>query len=154
DGWKTGALQVLEHRREGGLNRVLLLSDGLANVGLTDPNAIASEVQGMATRGVSTSTLGVGDDYNEDLMEAMARGGQGNYYFIDDPVQLTDIFQTELHDLMALCGWKVSLGVEPAGDVRVAEVLNDFDKVPTGRWKIPNLIVGMPVTAVVRLTVP
>lgn len=152
-GWKAGATQTLEHARPGQLNRVLLLSDGLANEGLTDPNAIAAEARHVAEGGVSTSTLGVGDDYNEDLMESMARQGQGNYYFIEDAAQLADMFKTELHDLTALVGHRISLGVEPTPGVQVLEVLNDFDRLETGRWKLPNLVAGSAVRAIVRLRV-
>ena len=153
-GWAEGARQAELGLVPGGLNRVLLLSDGLANVGVTDPNTIAAEAAGLAARGVSTTTLGVGDDYNEALMEAIARAGDGNYYYIESPVQLVDIFQTELTGLMATLGRKVSLGIEPREGVRVADVLNDFDRAPTGRLMLPNLIVGMPALVLVRLTVP
>ncbi|MFO0959186.1 MAG: VWA domain-containing protein [Isosphaeraceae bacterium] len=152
-GWKAGATQVIEHARPGMLNRVLLLSDGLANQGLSDPTAIADEARQVAEGGVSTTTLGVGDDYNEDLMESMARQGHGNYYFIEDPAQLADIFQTELHDLMALVGHRVSLGIEPSTGVQVVEILNDFDRLNTGRWKLPNLVAGSPIRALVRLRI-
>src|SRR5262249_23567619 len=70
-GWTAGAQQVLQSIDWDGLNRVLLLSDGLANVGLTDPNTIRGEVRAMAGRGVSTSTIGVGKDYDENLLETM-----------------------------------------------------------------------------------
>jgi Ca-activated chloride channel homolog len=153
-GWKEGGEQARRHRLDNGLNRVLLLSDGLANVGLTDPGAIVAEVKALAGRGVGTTTLGVGVDYNEDLMEAMARGGDGNYYFIESPRQLSDIFQTELLGLMATVGQKVSLGVEPQHGVRVADVLNDFDPTSSGRLMLPNLIVGVPVGVLLRLNVP
>jgi Ca-activated chloride channel family protein len=154
DGWKEGGRQVSQHRLAGGLNRVLLLSDGLANVGLTDPGAIAAEVGSLAEGGVSTTTMGVGVDYNEDLMEAMARSGDGNYYFIESPRQLADIYQTELQGLMATLGQKLSLGVEPQQGVQVIEVLNDFDTTRAGRLMLPNLIVGMPIGVLVRLGVP
>ena len=153
-GWKAGAEQVLGNLVAGGLNRVLLLSDGLANAGVTDPNAIAADAQAVARGGVSTTTLGLGSDYNEDLMEDMAKGGDGNYYFIETPRQLADIFQTELHGLMATAGQKVSLGVEPAADARVSDVLNDFETNEYGRYKLPHLIVGMPILVVVRVIVP
>src|SRR5262249_46226237 len=100
-GWKEGGAQVGQHLLAGGLNRLLLLSDGLANVGETDPDAIATAVNRLAREGVSTTTLGVGDDYNEDLLEAMARSGDGSYYYIESPQQLPDIFQSELKGLMA-----------------------------------------------------
>ncbi len=154
-GWKEGAWQVGRHLLAGGLNRVLLLSDGLANVGQTNPDAIAADVGRLAREGVSTTAMGVGDDYNEDLLEAMARSGDGNYYYIESPAQLPDIFQSELKGLMALFGNTVSLGVETVGGAAVVDVLNDFDRIPaTGRLKLPNLIAGMPIPVVVRLNVP
>ena len=153
-GWMEGGGQVSRRLLAGGLNRVLLLSDGLANVGKTNLDAIASDVNRLAREGVSTTTMGVGDDYNEDLLEAMARSGDGNYYYIENPQQLPDIFQTELKGLMATFGSTVSVGVEPLGGVAVADVLNDLDRLPTGRMKLPNLIAGMPVIVVVRLNVP
>ena len=153
-GWKEGASQIGQNLLRGGLNRVVLLSDGLANAGETNADAIASDVNRLVKEGVSTTTLGVGDDYNEDLLESMARSGDGNYYYIESPRQLTDIFQTELQGLMATSGSAVSLGIEPQNGVTVADVLNNFDPLPTGRFKLPNLVAGSPILAVVRLNVP
>jgi Ca-activated chloride channel family protein len=152
-GWAEGGRQAEQGLEPGALNRVFLLSDGQANVGVTEPAAIAAEARGLAARGVSTTTLGVGSDYNEDLMEAVATAGDGHYYYIETPAQLVDLFQSELHGLMATAGQKVSLGLEPGEGVTVGEVLNDFETVSTGRRKLPNLVAGLPVLVVVRLTV-
>jgi Ca-activated chloride channel family protein len=153
-GWAEGGRQAEAGLVPGGVNRVLLLSDGLANAGVVDPNTIAAEARGLAARGVGTTTLGVGDDYNEDLLEAMALAGDGHYYYIESPVQLVDIFQTELQGLMDTLGQKVSLGLEPMEGAAVADVLNDFDKAPTGRLMLPNLLVDLPVPVLVRLKLP
>jgi Ca-activated chloride channel family protein len=153
-GWTEGGKQVSQHLVAGGLNRVLLLSDGLANVGETNPDNIATAVNRLAKEGVSTTTMGLGDDYNEDLLEAMARSGDGNYYYIESPKQLPDLFQTELKGLMATFGNTVTLGIEPQEGATVADVLNDLDRLPSGLLKLPNLIAGMPILVVVRLQVP
>jgi Ca-activated chloride channel family protein len=153
-GWKEGAHQAEVGLLNVGINRVMLLSDGMANVGVTDPATIASEARGIAARGVSTTTLGVGESYNEDLLESMASAGDGHYYYIETPTQLTDIFQTELQGLMATIGNKVSLGLEPAEGVVVSDVLNDYEKLESGRFKLSNLVAGMPILTVIRLTVP
>lgn len=153
-GWLEGGIQISQHFNSEHLNRVILLSDGLANVGETNPDAIASDVHGLAKRGVSTTTMGVGNDYNEDLLEAMARSGDGNYYYIESPQQLPDIFQTELQGLMATVGHTVSLGIEPQGDVKVVDVLNDLDRNRQGRYQLPNLVVSNAIEVVVRLKVP
>ena len=98
--------------------------------------------------------MGVGDDYNEDLLQAMALAGDGHYYYVESPTQLVDIFQTELQGLMDTLGQKVSLGFDPRTGVIVSDVLNDLERAPTGRLKLPNLVVGMPVIVVVRLKLP
>lgn len=153
-GWVQGGIQVSQHLNPEYLNRVILLSDGLANVGETNPDVIASDVHGLAQRGVSTTTMGIGDDYNEDLLEAMARSGDGNYYYIQSPQQLPNIFARELQGLMATIGTTVSLGIEPQGDITLAEVLNDLDVNIKGRYSLPNLVIGNPIEVVVRLKVP
>lgn len=153
-GWVEGATQVGHYLHADHLNRVLLLSDGLANVGETNPDTIANDVHGLSQRGVSTTTLGIGNDYSEDLMEAMARSGDGNFYHIESPDQLPSIFSSELQGLSATLGSHVSLGIRPQGGVKVKEVLNDFDLTDTQRHKLPNLVVGFPINVVVRLQIP
>ena len=153
-GWAAGAEQVVRHVNWEGLNRVLLLSDGLANVGVTDPNTIRAEVAAMAKTRVSTSTLGVGKDYNEDLMEAMAEAGDGNYYYVEAAIQLADIFQTELNGLMATTSRDVGLRVETARRDVAVQVMNELERDPSGRLKLPNLVLGMPISILVRFTVP
>uniref|UniRef100_B8HZL3 von Willebrand factor type A n=1 Tax=Cyanothece sp. (strain PCC 7425 / ATCC 29141) TaxID=395961 RepID=B8HZL3_CYAP4 len=154
DGWVQGGIQVSQHLNPAHLNRVILLSDGLANVGETNPDAIAQHVHGLAQRGVSTSTMGIGEDYGEDLLEAMARSGAGSFYHIERTEQLAAIFQAELQGLMGTLGQTVSLGIEPKQGVVVVEVLNDFEQTPYGRYKLPNLVVGNSIEVVVRLKVP
>jgi Ca-activated chloride channel family protein len=152
--WVEGCKQVSRFLLEGGLNRVLLLSDGIANVGQINPDTIAYEVKAWSHQGVSSTVLGVVHDYNEDMLEAIARSGDGNYYYIQSPAQLSAIFQTELRGLLLTAGTKVSLGIEPLQGVTVLDVLNDLEKTEHGRLKLSNLIGGMPIEVVVRLSVP
>lgn len=154
DGWVAGGVQVSGHLNHEHLNRIVLLSDGLANVGVTNPDEIANHVHGLSQRGVSTTAIGVGDDYDENLLEAIARSGDGNFYHIESPRQLPVIFESELLGLMATLGQKVSLGIEPLGEVRVSDVLNDLDRNTYGRYQLTNLIVGCPIEVVVRLHIP
>lgn len=152
-GWVQGGIQVSQFLTAE-LNRVILLSDGLANAGVTHPDSIASDVHGLAQRGVSTSTMGLGDDYNEDLLEAMARSGDGNYYYIASAEQLPSIFEQELLGLAATFGKTVTLAIEPQGDVVVADMLNDLNVDAQGRFKLPNLVFTSPIDVVVRLKIP
>lgn len=149
-----GSLQVSHHLNSEQLNRVILLSDGLANAGETNPDVICSNVHGLMKHGVSTSTMGIGNDFNEDLIEAMAKSGDGNYYYIESPDSLPTIFQAELQGIMATMGSKVSLGIEPSRNIEVLDVFNDLSKTMYGRYKLPNLIMGNEIDVVVRLKIP
>ena len=153
-GWKEGVKQVEDNFLTGGLNRVILLSDGQANEGVTDPDTIALEAKGAAARGVSTTTMGLGDDYNEDLMREMGEKADGNYYYIESPRQLADIFHTELQGLMANLGQKVALSVEVPGGSAAGEVLNDLTQYDLGKLVLPNLVAGLTIPIIVRLQVP
>jgi Ca-activated chloride channel family protein len=153
-GWVQSGLQVSHYLHNDHLNRVLVLSDGLANVGETNPDTIATDVHGLSQRGVSTTTLGVGNDYSEDLMEAMARSGDGNFYHIESPDQLPSLFEAELNGLSATMGHRVSLGLKPKHGAVVKDVLNDFDLTSTQRYKLPNLVLGSPINVVMRLQIP
>jgi Ca-activated chloride channel family protein len=152
-GWAEGGREVFRGRIPDGINRVLLLSDGLANLGLTDPERIAEEVRGMAQKGVGTTTLGVGDEFNEDLMESMARAGGGNYYYIESPDRLPQVFHAELGDMALTTGYRVRLGFEPRDGVEVARVYNDFEEDESGRLSLPNLVAGKSIGVLVRMNV-
>lgn len=153
-GWLAGGTQVSQHLQSGHLNRVILLSDGLANVGETNPDVIAQDVQGLAQRGVSTSAMGVGDDYDEAMLEAIAASGDGSYYYIESADQLPEIFEQELLGLMATLGRKVSLRLELAPGVICQDCFNDFKTGPEGEYQLPNLVAANPFTAVFRIQVP
>lgn len=152
-GWLEGGMQVSRHLERDRLNRVLLLTDGQANAGETNQDRICSDVNGLSKRGVGTSTLGVGDDFNEDLLEAMALSGDGNYHFISSANDLERIFASELHGLMATLGQTVSLGLEPQSVTEVVDVLNDLERNDLGRLMLPNLIAGNPIEILVKLRI-
>ncbi|MGZ5190028.1 MAG: vWA domain-containing protein, partial [Flavisolibacter sp.] len=100
-GTEKGYDFVRRNYKSGYINRVLLISDGLANAGLTDSLQIRKLVQKYKDEsGVTISTFGVGLDYNEQLMTDMAETGAGNYYYIDAPDQLIQLFDKELNGML------------------------------------------------------
>jgi len=100
-GMLEGYNQALQTKKSGFVNRVLLLSDGLANVGITDPTQIQQIAQKkLREEGIGISTFGVGADFNEDLMTNIAEYGGGNYHFIGSPDQIPGIFAKELQGLL------------------------------------------------------
>ncbi len=102
DGWLAGCKEVASSAQEGTLNRSLLLTDGLANVGRTDPELLAQHAFELYKDAVSTSTFGVGEGFNEHLLEAMANKGGGNFYCLANPQRIPDIFLQEFNDLVGI----------------------------------------------------
>jgi Ca-activated chloride channel family protein len=153
-GWVEGGLQVAKYLDSKAMNRVMLMTDGLANVGQSDPAAITADVKGLSARGVSTSTFGVGRDYNEYLLLAMAEAGDGNAFYIETPVQLADFFQTELNGLMHTIGRKVTLGLAPRSGAVITEVINNLARDEQNRLQLANLIEENPLEVVLKIRVP
>ena len=153
EAWVRGGLTVSEHMLDQGINRVVLITDGLANVGITNTDEIVSQAMGLFQRGVSTSTIGIGSDFNEDLLMPMAQSGGGNAWHVVEPNDMQHIFQIELEGLIAQFAHTVSLSLIPADGVRIVDVLNDFELTETGRYRLPNLQSGSPLDIVVQLKV-
>lgn len=153
EAWVRGGLTVSENILEQGINRVVLITDGLANVGITNTDEIVTQAMGLFQRGVSTSTIGIGADFNEDLLMPMAQAGGGNAWHVVEPDDMQHIFQVELEGLIAQFAHTVSLSLIPADGVRVVDVLNDFEFTETGRYRLPNLQAGSPLNIVVQLRV-
>lgn len=105
------------------LDRVILLSDGLANTGVTDHGEIARMASAARDEGVRVSTIGLGLDYDEDLMQAIAESGGGKYYYVENPVQLAGIFEHELKTAFATRARDVHLAFHGSAAVQSAEIL-------------------------------
>jgi Ca-activated chloride channel family protein len=125
DGWQMGCGQAAEAAQDGSLNRVLLLTDGLANVGLTDPEILATHAGELYKRLVSTSTFGIGLDYDHNLLEGMANRGGGHYYYIENPRDIPRIFEAEFKELAAAALMDVQLSVHLPEELGV-EVLGGW----------------------------
>jgi Ca-activated chloride channel family protein len=151
-GWFKGAETLAPHAADGVLSRVILLSDGCANQGLTDEAAIAKQCAELAASGVTTSTYGLGQNFNESLMQAMARSGGGNAYYGATADDLMDPFREELGLLNSLVARRMSLHLEPAPGIEI-EVLNNYESTGPRTWRLPDLAYGAEAWAVVRIRV-
>src|SRR5688500_18164425 len=84
-GIRLGYKMAMRAYDANGINRVILCSDGVANVGETGPDAILEEVDHFREEGVMLTTIGFGmDNYNDTLMEQLADNGDGFYAYVDD----------------------------------------------------------------------
>ena len=130
-GVETGGRQLAEFFGKEKINRVLLLSDGIANVGPSSNREIAHLGQDLAQDGLSVTTIGVGDDYNEDLMTALAEASDANYYYVADVEGLPEVFEKELGELENVVARRLVLeitfpeGIEPMGFLGRRETLEN-----------------------------
>lgn len=152
--WVRGGRLVAENLEPRKINRVILLTDGLANVGETDPQVFFTQAEGLYQHGISTTTIGVGNDFNEDLLVGMAKAGGGNSWFVEGPEDFQRIFETEMGVLLREVCSKVRLGLEPAEGVQILDVLNDFDRTASGKYRLPNLLAGESLDVLVRVRLP
>jgi Ca-activated chloride channel family protein len=106
-GWLAGAEQ-LEGGSEHSISRVLLLSDGQVNEGLRDQSEIEAQCSAWQAKGITTTTVGLGRNFNEDLMVGMAQAGGGQNYYGQRAEDLFDSFDEELSLLQAMYMRKLS----------------------------------------------
>jgi Ca-activated chloride channel homolog len=155
-GWLTGAQEVANHQHEANyLNRVILLSDGLANVGIVEPDQLEHHAQELRNRGVSTTTMGIGADFNEDLMERMAIKGGGHFYFIEGARQIPDFLHRELGEVLSTSARRVTLEIHLPAGVE-ASLMNSFETGREGnvlRVRLDDMIAGEERSAVLKLNV-
>jgi Ca-activated chloride channel family protein len=107
-----GAQELKPFKAPGRFDRVILLSDGQANVGPSTPADLEALGRELGAQGISVTTLGLGLGYNEDLMVRLAAASDGNHTFIEDPDQLVDIFNKEFGDILSVVGQDVEIIIE------------------------------------------
>lgn len=136
-GWQAGA-HALADGPAHAISRVMLLSDGCANQGLTAPDDILPHVARAADQGIATTTVGLGRGFNEELMIAMSRTGRGQQYYGQRATDLYDGFDEELQLLQALCLRRLCLELVPADGV-IIQPLGVVDRAGDGRFQLPDL---------------
>lgn len=124
-GWLRGLEQL---RGAGG--KILLLTDGIANVGITDSSALAELARTGAREGVGTTTIGFGADFDEQLLTALADAGGGNAHWAATPDEAPGIFARELEGLTSVAAQNVTVELRPGPHVEVIGVLNEYPQVP------------------------
>ena len=135
------------------INRVLLLSDGLANVGVTDPRQIRRLVRAAKSDGVRVSTMGLGRDYDEDLMQDIAENAGGRYYYIEHPNQMARIFEQELETLFTTVAKDVRFEFRPADGIKDVQVISfgDVEDPGSSTFDMESFYGGEQRTLLLRL---
>ncbi len=122
-GVSRGADEVRKFLDRNRVNRVILLSDGLANVGPDTPGALADLGASLKKEGISVTTIGLGLGYNEDLMVRLAAESDGNHAFVESSRDLVRIFERELGDILSVVAREVRIEIRCADGVRPLRVV-------------------------------
>ncbi len=128
-GWIAGCHQLAEampvtngEAMATRIRRVILLTDGLANVGILDPGVLARHAGELRRRGIATTTVGVGEDFDEGLLSAMAEAGGGNFQYVAGPDGLRAFFAHELQELFSVAATSLVVTLALPPDVDAALV--------------------------------
>lgn len=121
-GLMLGYAEAKKYFRKDATNRVILLTDGIANVGVTDPGRIAADSSECNGQGIDLSTIGVGLDLNNDLLRTLARSGRGLYHFISDFKDIDKVFVNEVQSLVSSVAKNVEVRIEYGPGLQVEKI--------------------------------
>jgi len=155
-GWLSGAqsLAPLVSGEGNLMSRVILLSDGQANEGITSIDAICSRVRELASAGITTSTVGIGFGFNEELMTAIATAGQGNSWYGQRAQDLAESFDAEMGFLTSLA-WhdvRVHLQTPLLGHMGQIKVRNDYEQNAGRQYCLPSIAQNSEVWMAISLS--
>ena len=137
-GVSKGAAEVRKFLEKERVNRVILLSDGMANVGPSSPGELGNLGKSLVKENITVSTLGLGLGYNEDLMVQLAGSSGGNHLFIEDASELADIFRSEFNDALSVVAQEIEIKVNLPEGIRPVRVLGSESDI-TGQNIVTRL---------------
>ncbi len=129
-GWLKGVEILTSNKRPEAVSRVVVLTDGHANAGVTEHDALCTMVRGATDHGVTTSLIGFADGHDENLLAALADSGRGNDYWCAGPDQALDVFAAEFAGLASVVAQNLSVEVRPTVATAAFECLNEFENLP------------------------
>jgi len=147
-GWLRGGEMLAPAAGRASTCHVILLSDGQANCGLVDTVRICEQVSALAGAGVTTTTVGLGADFNEVLMTAIAQAGQGSAHYGERAIDLAETFDAEIGLLSQLQWRNVEMSI--SGGSGHIEMLNTYETAGAG-WRMPSVAMGAECWALLRM---
>ncbi len=155
-GLNQAAAELRRHQDRGYINRMILLSDGLANRGPSRVVDFRALGRALAGEDIVISTIGLGLGFNEDIMTTLAEAGQGNTYFVENADELPRIFAGELGDALNVAATNIEIIVRPRGGARIIksigrEVELDGD---LARFRMSQVYSGMEKLALLEIRAP
>lgn len=149
-GWVHGATEVVKNVKEKYINRVLVLTDGETVSGVRDPKQIAADVGALYKTGVTTSTFGVGDTFNETLLQAMSEQGGGNFYYIKDENEFDQMFSEEFTGMLNLAASEVEMVLKLNDGFKLNEQMNSYVEID-GKYNLSNVLADKKISVLFKL---
>jgi len=150
-GLMLGYQEALKNFSKEATNRVILLTDGIANRGVTNPDEIAKASLGYNDRGVDLSTIGVGLDLNKDLLSTLAKSGRGLFHFVADSEDIDKVFAKEAQSLLSPVASEPNLEIEYGPGLELEKVYGYEPKIGGNSVKIKLDTMNSGMTEVVLL---
>jgi len=122
-GVSKGAEEVRKFIDRERVNRIILISDGIANVGPSSPSELGALGHSLRKEGIAVTTIGLGLDYNEDLMEQLARRSDANHYFVKSAGELPEVMNREFGGVLTVVAEEVSIKINCAEGIRPVRLL-------------------------------
>ncbi|MBZ4417081.1 VWA domain-containing protein [Myxococcus sp. RHSTA-1-4] len=154
-GLSAGRFQLTSAQGAYSVNRLILMSDGQPTEGVTDDAGLTQQARELRAAGITLSAIGVGTDFNEDLMQAFAEYGAGAYGFLEDAGQLATLFQKDLQQATTSVARDVTLTFTLPPGTSLGEVLG-YRASQSGNVvsvTLPDFSAGQLERVVVRLNV-
>lgn len=153
-GYEQGEIFAKKNLSNENISRILLLTDGLANVGVTKSGDLAELASKYLSEGITTTTIGVGADYNEELLAKMAEMGGGGTYFIDKPEEARGVFTEELGLLQNLAASNFEIQFIPKVDGVSSEQLNSYRIMNSGAFFLGDVFGSQEKHLVLETKIP
>ncbi len=123
DGIDKGVKEIRKFLDRKRVNRIILVSDGCANVGLTTPDELGKFGAALADENIAITTIGLGLRFNEDVMTQLSEKSDGNHAFAEKASDLHTFFEHEFGDIFSVVSQEVSVSIIGVDGVRPIRVL-------------------------------
>ena len=155
-GVSQGASEIRKNLENDYVHRIVLLSDGLANVGPRMPGDLGRLGAALIKENISVTTVGVGTDYNEDLMAQLAQKSDGNTYFVESGFDLPRIFSAELGDVLNVVAKKVKVIITLPDNVQPVSIIGREGRIRQNQIELSmnQLYGGQEKYALIEVNIP
>jgi Mg-chelatase subunit ChlD len=152
EGLMLGYREVRKNYRKDATNRVILLTDGIANQGETDPEKIAQDSLRFNDQGIDLSTIGVGMDLNKDLLRELAKSGRGLFHFVADAEDIEKVFIKEVQSLVSPVAYEpnIDIAFDPALELQQVYGYEPLFRKSGVKIKLDNMNNGLTQVIMLR----